>query len=190
MPKFRESLSLPPELNREEIKNYVIQCFLKEQAGTGKGSQCSKYIYEVESCRDRKIFLRRPATLNKGMDFTVHVEGIKFREKYAYKDRPKHKEIILDLQAKKKASPEKYILIAEYLHNIYKCLPYDELSLRDLEIKAGLLTCEECCLAVKWLFIEQDVTYWNWSGRAMFYGALTKHNLVSTIRQHDHADYR
>jgi hypothetical protein len=25
-------------------------------------------------------------------------------------------------------------------------------------------------LAIKWLFIEQDITYWNWSGRDMLWG--------------------
>lgn len=178
MPEYREILSLPINLNREETKNYVIKSFLKEQAGTGKGNKASKYLYEVEQCYNRIIFLRRPATLNKGMDFTVHVEGVKFREKYAFKDRPKHSEIIDDLVAKKNIDSVSFIRISEILKQIYLCAHFDLEELREINIEAGLLTCEEVCLTIKWLFIEQDVTYWNWSGRAMFYNALNQNNLL------------
>jgi len=33
-------------------------------------------------------------------------------------------------------------------------------------------------LAIKWLFIEQDVTYWNWSGRVMLMNGLVDKGLV------------
>lgn len=33
-------------------------------------------------------------------------------------------------------------------------------------------------LAIKWLFIEQDITYWNWSGRNMLYNQLIEMGLV------------
>ena len=33
-------------------------------------------------------------------------------------------------------------------------------------------------LAIKWLFMEQDCAYWNYSGRAMFYSALKEKGLV------------
>ena len=33
-------------------------------------------------------------------------------------------------------------------------------------------------LAIKWLFIEQDITYWNWSGRNMLYNHLIEMGLV------------
>ena len=28
------------------------------------------------------------------------------------------------------------------------------------------------CRCIKWLFIEQDITYWNWSGRNMLYNGI------------------
>ena len=28
------------------------------------------------------------------------------------------------------------------------------------------------CKCIKWLFIEQDITYWNWSGRNMLYNGI------------------
>jgi len=33
-------------------------------------------------------------------------------------------------------------------------------------------------LAIKWLFIEQDITYWNWSGRNMLMNSLKDKELV------------
>lgn len=33
-------------------------------------------------------------------------------------------------------------------------------------------------LAVKWLFMEQDCAYWNYSGRAMFYSVLQENGLI------------
>ena len=33
-------------------------------------------------------------------------------------------------------------------------------------------------LAIKWLFIEQDITYWNWSGRNMLKESLEKDGLM------------
>ena len=33
---------------------------------------------------------------------------------------------------------------------------------------------EHVLKTIKWLFIEQDITYWNWSGRAMLYSAITR----------------
>ena len=115
------------------------------------------------------------------MDFTVHVNGVKFRPKYAFKDRPKHDDIINDLKAKKSENPEIYKRIASLLKRIYLCQDVTSQELREVNINAGILTCEQVCLATKWLFIEQDVTYWNWSGRAMFYNSLLKHELVQPL---------
>jgi len=37
---------------------------------------------------------------------------------------------------------------------------------------------ETILLTVKWLFMEQDCAYWNYSGRAMFYSALRANGLA------------
>lgn len=33
-------------------------------------------------------------------------------------------------------------------------------------------------LCVKWLFIEQDMTYWNWSDRQMLFDGLEREKLI------------
>ena len=178
MPLFHRSLTLPDNLNRREIRRYVVDCFLDEEPGHGKKELTTKYIYEVEKCLNRNVFISRPANLNKGMDFTVHVEDIRFRPKYAFKDRPKHEDIFQDLIAKKQKNESVYKQLAKLLKRIYLCEVVSIEELRSLTIDAGVLTCEETCLAIKWLFIEQDITYWNWSGRAMFYNGLLTKGLV------------
>ena len=176
-----EKLTIPAGLDREGIRRYVIERFLNEKPGTGKGDLVAKYNYEVEDCTGGHIVISRPANLNKGMDFTVHVSGVKFRPKYAFKDRPKHDDIISDLKAKKAKNPEMYKRVASLLTKIYLCQEVTSQELREINIDAGVLTCEQACLATKWLFIEQDVTYWNWSGRAMLYNSLIKHELVQPL---------
>lgn len=89
-------------LRRKTYRNNLILKFLEEEAGTGKWELSSKYKYNVETtCSGRKVYLLRPANLNKGMDFIVHLENIQFRSKGAFKDRSTHSEIIQDLINKK-----------------------------------------------------------------------------------------
>ena len=33
-------------------------------------------------------------------------------------------------------------------------------------------------LAIKWLFISEDISYWNWSGRNMFMDNLKENSLA------------
>lgn len=180
MPIFNQVLQLPNHLStRQGIRHWLVKEFLKETAGTGKGSDASKYIYQVEQCLTGNVIeLVRPATLNYGMDFTVHLRNVQFRNKGAYKDRPKHQEIIDDLLLKKQADPTAYQQLAEILSEVYDCKSVNISNLQNLSISAGLLSCEEVVLIIKWLWIEQDITYWNYSGRGMLYSILKTQNLI------------
>lgn len=177
MPTFNQNLNLPTHLTtRDEIREWVILEFLKEEAGLGTKELSTKYIYTVEQCATgNSIELRRPAFLNKGMDFTVHVTNIQFRTKGAFKDKPKHQEIIDDLIAKKNHDAKMYEKLTYILQEIYDCQHPQNIN---INIPSGLLSCEEVCLAIKWLWIEQDVTYWNFSGRAMLYQILKEQGLI------------
>lgn len=61
MPLTQVNLALPANLNRKEIRDFVITSFLSEHPGTGKGIDCSKYIYVAETLNNRRILLKRPA---------------------------------------------------------------------------------------------------------------------------------
>lgn len=112
---------------RREIRNQVIQKFLEEEPGTGKGDDCSKYIYEVERLQNgSRVILKRPAALNKGMDFTVHVENLRFRDSGPNKDMPSHDDIFIDLKLKKANNPDEYEKVKKIISKLYNCKNVDD----------------------------------------------------------------
>ena len=160
---------------RAQMRDQVIHQFLLEQPGTGKGDLRSAYIYNVEQFPSGgHILLKRPASLNKGMDFTVHVDSFKFRPK-GFVDMPSHPNVIDDLLNKKKLDPITYQAISSLINYIYNCANITPTQCAGINI-AGLaatnLSIPQVLMCIKWLFIEQDVTYWSWSCRKMLYDAL------------------
>ncbi len=157
--------------DRISIRKQVIMKFLEEEAGTGRGDLCSRYIYEVETLSDgRKILLKRPASLNKGVDFTVHIENARFRNR-GQVDMPSHSNIFQHLLDKKSSNPDDYDKVKVLIHKLYNCENLEHQECAILDFRTGY-SVESILQAVKWLFIEQDVTYWNWSGRSMLFSAL------------------
>lgn len=165
-------------LSRKEFRDNLILEFLKEKPGIGKKELSSKYKYYVESLKNgERIYLSRPTNLNKGMDFTVHLEKTEFREKGAYKDRPKHQEIIEDLIQKKLENSCEYEKVSKVLNKLYNCEFVNEEEYSNIYFSNGI-DIEGILKITKWLFIEQDVTYWNHSGRGMLYQSLKDNGLV------------
>jgi len=61
------------------------------------------------------------------------------------------------------------------LTQIYHCKPYNSQTVNGLffsDYEGRRHPLEIILLAVKWLFIEQDITYWNWSGRGMLWNVI------------------
>ena len=81
-----------PSGDRSKQRESLINCFLKERAGTGKGDYASRYQYNVEIYGEYGIYLKRPTQLNKGFDFTVNVKGMQFKKKRKYSN-PSHNDI-------------------------------------------------------------------------------------------------
>ena len=160
--------------NRAEIRTELVKLFLAEQPGTGKGEKRSVYIYDVETLENgNTVYLKRPARLNKGFDFEVNVANTLFKNKKRKSSMPSHNVILRDLQVKKKESNQIYDEIRRIIDRIYECERIYDAELRSLKSKKGYPP-ELICKIIKWLFIEQDITYWNWSGRAMLYSAIKK----------------
>ena len=83
--------------------------------------------------------------------------------------------MINDLNLKREYNKEKYDeLIKPLINNIYKCNPVSFLDSYDF---LGL-PVDVCIKLLKWLFIEQDITYWNYSGREKLYLYLKEINLA------------
>lgn len=156
------------EGSRNEVRMRVVNLFANEQPGTGNGEYASKYIYYVESLEDgRRIFLKRPANLHNGFDFVVCVEGMN----YAYpgersRNNPKHTDIARDLLIKKQENPVMYEKLYKMLRRVFECHDVSTLEMNSVSFRNGL-PVDHILKVVKWLFIEQDIRYWNYSGRYM-----------------------
>lgn len=77
----------------------------------------------------------------------------------------KHEDIINDLLKKKNESIEKYKFLFKHINNIYLCEEDTDQSV-DLHFDIGY-PVDMLLKTIKWMFIEQDVRYWNYSSRGM-----------------------
>ena len=167
MPTHELTIRINGSLPRRELRKKVVEQFLLEEAGTGRGKETSRYIYYVEELNDgSRIYLTRPAWLKKGFDFLIHVENQVFMNG---QDNPKHDDIFEDLEKKKTENATLYKRLHEAMTRVYKCEDPSEVlkDLGDLKFQSGF-SVELILKTIKWFFIEQDIRDWNFSGRAMF----------------------
>lgn len=160
--------------NRTDVRKEVINRFLLEEPGTGKGDDCSKYWYTVEAIQGYSVLLKRPVPLNKGFDFTVNVIGMYFKKNRRYSN-PSHEDIAAALNYVRVNNHIGYLKVKSALTQIYNCQPYEAASLQNIsfvDFDSTSHPIEIILLAIKWLFIEQDIRYWNWSGRDMLWNRI------------------
>lgn len=128
-------------------------------------------------CEREPRVLLRPTWLNKGFDFQVNVEGlVKVVKpgKGATREMPSHGDVIHDLQSKVAKRPKEAKTLFEAVGAVYDCSEPAEI-LRQLPRLAAFKEgwpIDQSLYAVKWLFIEQDVTYWLQTGRDMLMSAI------------------
>lgn len=157
------------EKNRNNLRKIVLDSFVKEKAGRGKGDETSKYKYIVENLiSGKRVYLTRPVPLNKGFDFIIHVEDHTFLNG---KDNPRHDDIFGDLKTKKQGNKQAYNKLVQALEEVFYCKDCNDIYSAYkayLEVFNQGLSPELILKVTKWFFIEQDIRYWNWSGRNMF----------------------
>lgn len=152
--------------DRNSTRKLVVQAFLVEEPGGGKGTLTSRCRYNVETLRDgRRVYLTRPAWLKNGFDFLIHLEGTVFANGH---DNPSHNDILGDLAAKHGADPQSYRRLHEALRRVHPCEDPENIlgEYADVSFGSGL-PVGAILKTVKWFFIEQDIRYWNYSGRNM-----------------------
>lgn len=169
--------------SREEARRKVVLEFLTEKFGTGTGDLTSKYEYTVETFDDYNVILKRPTHLNKGFDFIVYTPGIFYKngDKRRHHN-PSHADIVQILsKVKENIGNRAYEPIKKLIGNIFNLKKYD------IEVVRGISFIDAdgnekplaiLLLAIKWLFVEQDITYWNTSGRTMLMNGLLAEDLV------------
>ncbi len=151
-------------LDRASFRKELINLFLDEIPGTGKGDETSKYRYIVKRIGNQEVYLSRPAQFNNGFDFTLNVSNVNFNIGGRATTRPTHQNILDDLEDKKIENAKLYTNFISQVEKIYNC---EQPTKVNFPFKSGYAT-ELILECIKWLFAEQDVTYWNYSGRSMF----------------------
>jgi hypothetical protein len=158
--------------SRREARRETIRRFLKERPGKGTKDLASRYRYDVESLPyGRRLYLIRPSWKKKGMDFEIWVEGYN----NGGDGRPSFEELFHDLLRKRKESRPKFDTLLGYISQVYRLEEPDDILARRARPRFSTgLRVEVILKILKWFFIEQDITYWNYGGRAKLKGAIDK----------------
>ena len=171
--------------NRREFRKALIGAFVEEDPGTGTGEFCTRYIYEVDtSPSGHTIELHRPAFLNKGIDFTVRCLSVIFNEKNPHwRHVPTHDDLARALSSIRDLHPGEYARVSKCVRDVYDCVTPDLQVIAHLKAAPATTLAGGCpadvgVLVAKWLFAEQDLTYWNNSGRAMLFSKLQAEGLT------------
>ncbi|MBS1537263.1 MAG: hypothetical protein JST20_05890 [Bacteroidetes bacterium] len=149
--------------NKTDIREFLLKQWISE-------SPQKKYRYFVEVLNSGKhIYLERPGRLNKGCDFVIYVENI-----YQWKngnDRPPNHDFVLnDLKLKKNIfSQQQWDKLLLCVNEIFNSKPYRNTIQFTNELPIIGHDYELLLKLIKWLFIEQDITYWSGEGRELFY---------------------
>ena len=171
------------EQDRKNIRDNIVDLFKSERAGQGRGSDSTRVMYCMEKTLDGEIvYLQRPAYLNKGFDFTVNVKNYNFRaptnrNPNRLTHTPRHDSIFYPLNLIKTTNATDFNLIQIAIDKIYYCEDPSTLlqqnQFQSLNSKhVDNVEYETLLKVIKWLFIEQDITYWSFTGRKMFYNEL------------------
>ena len=172
MPKFEITVSFDNNSDRNKLRMSVVEQLSKELSGKGKGDLATHYIYFVEVLSDsNRIYLKRPAWLHNGFDFLVCVENTNFNKTGKFRNNPSHADIITDLTNKKDENPILYNELFTIMENTYNCKSVDLPKASKIKFASGY-SCDLIIGSLKWLFIEQDIRYWNYSGREMLWNGI------------------
>lgn len=117
-----------------------------------------------------RVYLQRPAYLHNGFDFLVCVENTNYAPMdHSIRNYPKHEDLRSDLVLKKLSDPIMYNRLYDLLLMVYECHDVYPNEYADIHFTVGL-PVDHILKTIKWLFIEQDIRYWNYSGREMTWG--------------------
>lgn len=159
------------EGTRNEVRMRVVNKLSEEMPGTGNGDDASRYVYYVETLESGdRVYLQRPANLHNGFDFLVCVENANYAEQgHRARNYPKHEDLGADLEIKKAQNPTEYKRLYALLQKVFDCHDVSDEEMKGFSFEGGL-PVDHILKAIKWLFIEQDIRYWNYSGRNMTWG--------------------
>jgi hypothetical protein len=173
------------EGSREKIRRDLATAFIDEEPGTEEESNRYTYIVETGAVGFR-VELVRPTWLNKGFDFEIRVPPCSFRGRSgSWSARPSHDNLCGILHAVKGAHPERFSSVQDGLRQVFACEDYRaavdqsaKLPIPEIMDMRGEGAADLPILTARWMFIEQDITYWTGSGRAKLMSRLRSEELV------------
>lgn len=176
--EFHVELRTDNIIGRQALLNFLYTTFANETPGTANDT--SRYTYVVETIADGShIYLRRPAPLNNGIDFTVNSEAYVFRVGNRNLHKPAHDNIFSMLGEKRRENESLYDAeVKPLIQRIFDVQAISDSEYRVQGFADGGYPIELILKLLKWLFAEQDATYWNHSGRNMLMSGLLESNLA------------
>jgi len=156
-------------LPRNEIVKKVVNTFIEnEYHQKGKGIT---FRYPVEKLpKNKYLYISRPGH-KKNFDFKVEITEEMVLEE------GKHNQIALCLRDMKQDNPKIFKVFLEAIEAIFHCKENDidhllikYTSLKQL-LKTGIVP-ETILKILKWMFIMEDIVYWDVEGRAFLYNYL------------------
>jgi hypothetical protein len=157
------------ESSRETQRTAVLMKWSDESSGSANSYQ--RYRYNVETFSESGvIYLHRPAFKNKGCDFVVNCEPQIPRDDGKRYKNPRHRDLTQELLFISNSIPQFKGEIWGSILNVFNCENVANVSpdlcnqVGDTELEWRI---ERALKVAKWLFIEQDITDWNASGRQM-----------------------
>ena len=166
-----DSIQIKGSLTRHEIVQKIVNIFINtEYQQRGKGVQ---FWYPVEQLPgNTQLFILRPGGLRKwNFDFKVNVTpelGL---------GKGSHEEVASDLKDKKLENPEKFTKLVQAITEVYSCSEndVDQVLRKYPDVESSFQTgakVEVLLKVLKWMFIMEDIVYWNYEGRMKLYNYL------------------
>lgn len=160
---------------------------MEENPGRGTGKFVSRYKYIIEKFSDeRKLYLIRPAQYKIGFDFQIWMENW---NKTDTNKMPSYKDIIQDLKLKEVENQYNLNILLMGVNKIFICEDDDRI-IDWLNAKNIIFSCGEdikvLLKVIKWMFIEQDLRYWNFSGRLKLKNFIDKSFEVTPQENNSH----
>lgn len=164
-----KEIKIKGSIARHEIVRKVVSTFISTEYNKKRKGVIFKY--PVENLKNKQqLFIIRPGH-KKNFDFKVEVI------KKMGLGEGSHKEIALDLRKKRQENQQKTNNLLEAISELYHCLEndVDRVLEKYPDLKKGFqkgARVEVILKIIKWLFIMEDIIYWDNEGRAFLYNFL------------------
>ncbi|RKZ26428.1 hypothetical protein DRQ29_04910 [bacterium] len=160
-------IEITGSMPRHQIVKKVVNTFISTEYN--KKGKNIYFRYPVEKIKNGYLFISRPGH-KKNFDFKVDIE-----KEYGIGEG-KHSEIGKDLKNKKLENEKKFDNFIEALTDLFHCKENDvEKLLRKYHLIRGFKTgakVEILLKILKWMFIMEDIVYWDNEGRAFLFNFL------------------